>query len=373
MAGFNLNDLLNSKSKGAAGQQEVMEEQEDAFCVVMLDVEDLMPSKDNFYSTENIEELATSIELAGGIEQNLVVKPEAHGKYEVIAGHRRRMAALKLVTEGKEEYRKVPCRIKKESDAIKDKLSLILTNSTARQLTDWEKIQQVKELKEVLIQYKEALQEENKDKPKEERIKMGRIREIVAQMLRVSTTQIGRMEAIDNNLSKDFKKELEKGNIGISAAHELSRLDEEAQEKVYEQYEKKGELQIKDVKQEPKVIDEQLELVEETIEETKEVYQKIDEQAEMIETKEESDEILLPGQLNISDYPEYMPNPIEKNLPFTTWIRKKYGMAQYSIIRKVIRNTIDIQGQGDLENRITNAVSLWVMDKTEEYQNYLQG
>ena len=79
-----------------------------------------MPSKDNFYSTENIDELAMSIELVGHIEQNLVVKPEAHGKYEVVAGHRRRLAALKLVQEGKEEYRKVPCLIKKESDTIKD-------------------------------------------------------------------------------------------------------------------------------------------------------------------------------------------------------------------------------------------------------------
>ena len=78
-----------------------------------------MPSKDNFYSTENIDELAMSIELVGHIEQNLVVKPEAHGKYEVVAGHRRRLAALKLVQEGKEEYRKVPCLIKKESDTIK--------------------------------------------------------------------------------------------------------------------------------------------------------------------------------------------------------------------------------------------------------------
>ena len=121
MAGFNINDLLNAKSKGAAVQAEGPAEQEQEFKVTMLDVEDLMPSKDNFYSTENIDELAMSIELVGHIEQNLVVKPEAHGKYEVVAGHRRRLAALKLVQEGKEEYRKVPCLIKKESDTIKDK------------------------------------------------------------------------------------------------------------------------------------------------------------------------------------------------------------------------------------------------------------
>lgn len=269
MAGFNINDLLNAKSKGAAVQAEGPAEQEQEFKVTMLDVEDLMPSKDNFYSTENIDELAMSIELVGHIEQNLVVKPEAHGKYEVVAGHRRRLAALKLVQEGKEEYRKVPCLIKKESDTIKDKLSLIFTNATARQLTDWEKVQQAKKLKEILTEYKKALQEENKDKPKEEKEKMGRIRDIVAQMLNTSTTQIGRMEAIENNLSQEFKDELEKGNINISTAHELSRLDEEGQKQAYEKYEEKGELHINDVKEEPKaeITDEQAEQVQKAIKE----------------------------------------------------------------------------------------------------------
>ena len=56
MAGFNINDLLNAKSKGAAVQAEGPVEQEQEFKVTMLDVEDLMPSKDNFYSTENIDE-----------------------------------------------------------------------------------------------------------------------------------------------------------------------------------------------------------------------------------------------------------------------------------------------------------------------------
>lgn len=50
MAGFNINDLLNAKSKGAAVQAEGPAEQEQEFKVTMLDVEDLMPSKDNFYS-----------------------------------------------------------------------------------------------------------------------------------------------------------------------------------------------------------------------------------------------------------------------------------------------------------------------------------
>ena len=47
MAGFNINDLLNAKSKGAAVQADGPAEQEQEFKVTMLDVEDLMPSKDN--------------------------------------------------------------------------------------------------------------------------------------------------------------------------------------------------------------------------------------------------------------------------------------------------------------------------------------
>ena len=483
--GFDLNSLLNTKSKGAAVQAVgPAQETENAFSVAMLDVEDLMPGKGNFYSTENIDELAAAIELSGCIEQNLVVKPEAHGKYEVIAGHRRRLAALKLVEEGKEEYRKVPCRIKKESDEIRDRLSLIFTNATARQLTDWEKVKQAEELKEVLTEYKKALQEENKDKPKEERERIGRIREIVAQMLNTSTTQVGRMEAISNNLSQEFKGELEKGNINISTAHELSRLDEEGQKKAYEQYEEKGELHIKDVKPEEKeeITDEQAEKAQEAIKDAikgevnravfkvkenvaavertlrkyfsksfqgkkfdggKYIYRfqadgitiidtekwgnflidysdlaeivvlmiennqlSYDDTPEEVQEEETGEEIEeeaagevdapqeaepeaqeeenepLPGQQDMSDYPEYVPEPQEKGLDFTKWIKEKYGMAQYTLIGKEVRAVIASELEAnkgkplcpaEWENRITNALSVWVMRKTAEYQKYLQG
>ena len=476
--GFDLNSLLNTKSKGAAVQAEgPVQETENAFSVVMLDVEDLMPSKDNFYSTENIDELAAAIELSGCIEQNLVVKPEAHGKYEVIAGHRRRLAALKLVEEGKEEYRKVPCRIKKESDEIRDRLSLIFTNATARQLTDWEKVKQAEELKEVLTEYKKALQEENKDKPKEERERIGRIREIVAQMLNTSTTQVGRMEAISNNLSQEFKGELEKGNINISTAHELSRLDEEGQKKAYEQYEEKGELHIKDVKPEEKeeITDEQAEKAQEAIKDAvkgevnravfkvkdnvaavervlrkhfsksfqgkkfdsgKYIYRfqpdgmtiidttewenflisysdlaeiivfmiegnqlSYDDTTEEVQEEEtgeektavemdapqeaepeaqEEENKTLPGQQDMSDYPEYVPEPQEKGLDFTKWIKEKYGMAQYTLIGNKVRAVIASELEANKGKPLcpaewANALSVWVMSKTKEYQQYLQG
>lgn len=102
---FNIASLLNTKSRGTAQAEELAQETGSAFGVAMLDVDDLIPCNGNFYSTDNIDELAAAIELSGCIEQNLVVKPEVHGKYEIIAGHRRRLAVLKLIGEGKEEYK----------------------------------------------------------------------------------------------------------------------------------------------------------------------------------------------------------------------------------------------------------------------------
>ena len=318
-----------------------------------------------------------------------------------------------------------------------------------------------------------------------EREKMGRIREIVAEYLNTSTTQIGRMEAIDNNLSPEFKQELEKGNIGISTAHELSRLSEEDQANAYKQYEDKGELHIKDVKQEQKeeITDEQAEqaqlaithalkgeanravfkakdtagiekalrkhfeksfngskveleggkhfiyrfstegmtLIDENwknyliaytdlaeivalmIENDMLAYDDMPEEVEDTDTAagqatqdsgfmnepvnapmaavdtEEEDNEELPGQQDISNYPEYVPEPAEKGLDFTRWLNAKYGVAQYNMIQKVVRDTILLQaGENnnicpkEWESRITKAVSVWVMEKTKEYQTYLQ-
>ena len=109
---FNLTGLLNQRSMelakaGAAeetkeaerqeGQQEAGENE-----IVMVDIEDLVPSKDNFYHVD--ADLKRSIELVGVLQPLLVNKPE-NGKYKVIAGHRRRLAVMALVQEGKESFR----------------------------------------------------------------------------------------------------------------------------------------------------------------------------------------------------------------------------------------------------------------------------
>lgn len=51
-----------------------------------IDVEDLVPSEDNFYSMSAIDELAGLIELSGGVKQPGLVVPLGGGKYKLLPG-----------------------------------------------------------------------------------------------------------------------------------------------------------------------------------------------------------------------------------------------------------------------------------------------
>ncbi|NFO41975.1 chromosome partitioning protein ParB, partial [Clostridium botulinum] len=215
MAKFNMLDLLNNNSKDSKINNI---EKSIKFRTSQIDIDDLVPSEENFYSTkeEDLKELKDSIEIFG-VQQNLVVKRIENDKYEIIAGHRRYLALKKLYGEGKEQFRYAPCKVENEEDSIKDKLLLLITNSTARQLTDWEKTQQAEKLKELLVEYK-----------KKEKLP-GRVREIVADILNTSATQVARMESIAKNLTEEIKEQFKNGDLGITGAYEASKLPEEEQ------------------------------------------------------------------------------------------------------------------------------------------------
>ncbi len=211
MGKFSVLNLLNETSKG----------EPNSFEVQMISVFDIVESKDNFYSTEEINDLADSIEMLG-VQQNLLIKYLEDGKYEAIVGHRRRLACIKLVNEGKENFMYVPCVVESSNDPIREKLLLIYTNSTTRELSDYEKVEQARQLKDILVEYKKE-----HDVP-------GRVRDLIANTLNVSNTQIARMESISNNLSEDLKKEFKEEKISISAAYELSGMEKEKQNEIYQ-------------------------------------------------------------------------------------------------------------------------------------------
>ena len=210
MAKFNVLSLLNNNSKGE-NKEKIAAKTE------MLSIHSLEPSSDNFYDTSSIEELKDSIELFG-LKQQILVKKIGENKYRVIAGHRRRLAVLALVEEGKTQFEMVPCQIEDISD-VAEKILLIHTNSTSRVLSDWEKVEQLRMLKELLTEYKKT----NKIP--------GRMRELLAETLNISPTQVGRLETIDKNLVPEAKAALKNQEISFSKAVEIAKLPEAEQKK----------------------------------------------------------------------------------------------------------------------------------------------
>ncbi len=242
MGKFNLNQILNDASKRAApggrGQTAPASRPTE---IERLSVFDLVPSEDNFYSMNDIEELKSKIELAGKVLQNFIVVPMGGGKYKVISGHRRRAACISLVEEGKPEYEFVPCTIEAdeqdaEVQAIREEIMLIAANSQ-REKTAWDKIEEVRRTRALL------------EKIKQQEKLPGDMRKLVAQTLNTSPAQIGRFDAITRNLCPAFMEELKADRINISTAYELSGLSAEDQAAAFEEYRKTGKVSIRDARE----------------------------------------------------------------------------------------------------------------------------
>lgn len=235
---FNLTDLLNSRSKeleevGGGQQEESKAGQQDNAPqeIINIDVKDLIPSQDNFYHVD--DELKRSIELVGVLQPLLVSKPE-NGKYKVIAGHRRRLAVLSLLEEGKEEMRFVPCVFKKED--VRDRLALIMANRF-RDKTDWEKMM-------------EAIQAEELAKElKKEYGLNGRTREVLAELTGTTEAQLGRYKSIYNNLSARLMKYFKDSVINVSVAVELCGMSAAGQEEAADRVEEAGTLSLTEARE----------------------------------------------------------------------------------------------------------------------------
>lgn len=240
--GFDIMDL----QRGRGPVQARSKADEGRAVLKYIDVEDLVPSEDNFYSMSNIEELAGLIELSGGVKQPGLVVPLGGGKYKLLSGHRRRLASLQLVKQGKEAYRKMPCMVEDagreqgpEADELRaiDEAILLITTNGQREKTDWDKVQEATRLRALL-----------EKKRRFEKIP-GETRKLIAEQLGTTPAQVGRYDSIAKHLIPAFKGWLEEGKIGISVAYELSTLPEDVQEKAAaECWGKRGPVTLEDVR-----------------------------------------------------------------------------------------------------------------------------
>ncbi|HAT4218259.1 ParB/RepB/Spo0J family partition protein [Clostridium perfringens] len=211
--------MLNGISKNVKKVEEI--EAKDNFKVEYIDIDNIKRNEKNFYDIVDVEELAEDIKL-NGLNHNLVVRKLDNGQFELISGERRYTALSKLVKEGNKTFALVPCKVIEANDTDSE-IILIQANAQTRELTEVEKLKQVQRLKEL---YKDK-------KAKGEKVP-GKIREIIANDLKLSPTQVGRYEKINSRLIPELKNVLEKGNLTIANASEFANLSEDNQKIILE-------------------------------------------------------------------------------------------------------------------------------------------
>lgn len=218
-----------------------------------VSVYDIGLNPKNEYTMSEIEKIKDSIYALGGVQQNVVLircPDGADHKYLALDGHRRLTASRELVAEGHGEFEFVPAVIKGRIEPDAEEAMLIMMNSTQRNKTDWERVMEHMRLKEII------------PKLKKRRGLDGRTRDIEADMLGVSQTQVAVYNTIGTRLNSDLMEMFRLGSIGISLAYEAAKQEINIQEQVADLARRNGSVTEEDIKQisGSRVCDGQLEL-----------------------------------------------------------------------------------------------------------------
>lgn len=212
----------------------------------------------NFYETEGSEDIERkNAELMDSIRSDGLMHPivlrknpgyrynertqDLTPRYVIVSGHRRFIAYQRLLKDAKnndpenyQRWEKIPATYVETRDDLQARLMLLEANTTARDVTDWEKAKAVKEYGKILDEMKAQGEELE-----------GRRRDHIAAALGMSKTNVGRFENINKNLSGEYQEELKAGTIGVSVADKIASLPEEQQKELHE--EKGADVKLADV------------------------------------------------------------------------------------------------------------------------------
>ena len=186
--------------------------------IEMIPIDKIDVNENNFFVVDDVQDLKESIEVNGVLQPINVV--QAGDRFRIIAGHRRFKAASELGLET------IPAIVLPEMSEAMEQLALIQTNTTARELSYPEKMEAAKQLKTILIN----LKEEGVELP-------GKLRDIMAEQLEISRTELARMNVIENGLSDAWKEKLREGKINAHCAYALARVSAEDQNEIFEKVE----------------------------------------------------------------------------------------------------------------------------------------
>ena len=226
-----INNLLNNSSKSRMK-------------ITMIPYEDIGRNEHNHYSIEDIESLAASISDVG-LREPLEVKALDDDRYMLIGGERRYTAIGQLRAEGSTRYDLVPCIVVDAqsidlplSDELKELYVLTTTNAEQREKTDYDLMLQVQNLSRIYTELKAA------GYPLR-----GRQRDMIADKLGISPTQVQRYSSINKHLDEDLKEDFKEGKMPLTVASAAAALPKEKQAALKDLTSEKEEITQKDVDQ----------------------------------------------------------------------------------------------------------------------------
>lgn len=216
--GFDLADVLKDVSEMDTFLPENREQ------IEYIDIDMIDSDPNNFYEISAIDELASNIETIG-LQQPLRVRenPQDPTHVIIISGHRRRAAMAKLVEDGREDLREIPCiREGSTGSYALQELKVIYANSDTRRMSSADISKQAERIERLLYQ----LKNEGYEFP-------GRMRDHVAEVCKVSKTKLARLKVIREQLHECWKPHYEKNEIAESVSYALAQLSLEFQGLIY--------------------------------------------------------------------------------------------------------------------------------------------
>ena len=209
--------------------------------ILMLDARELVPNpKNKEYSLEDIEQLASMIQMTHNIEPATARKLE-DGRFMLTSGHRRRLAQLYRFEQGWIDKPMMPV-IHREiindfeqaiSNDEMETLNIVFPNKGQRRhLTPSEEAAEIAMIRPIL--YK-IYQHEKQSGAVE-----GKFRTFFADVLDMSEATLHRKEAI-NHVSEEIKAEIDAGTIKPTAAAALASMEPDQQNAVVEKIRSHGE------------------------------------------------------------------------------------------------------------------------------------
>lgn len=184
-----------------------------------IPLDKIAPHPNNDYPIGDLESLANSLKNEGQLH-NAVVRPykdpeNTEIEYQLISGERR-WRASRLA-----ELPTLACKIVEVDDIEAEKM-LRVANIETREINDLRRGEDLKKIAELV--------EEQKTKDPN---KKGRVRDLVAKEVGMSTAQVGKLISLER-LIPEFQKMVEEGQIPLEVSSQYALMTEAQQKVVYE-------------------------------------------------------------------------------------------------------------------------------------------